>query len=178
MVNITRCAVCGRTIPANGEACAYCESEREPGAERAYLPLTMKLLLVLYGVDIVATAIVAGIGLFRVSSHPAPAFLLPLVVLRLALALAAGLGLLLRKRLGIWLGLAFLSLEILGVLLGLAGAIDSTYWGQPGISILWSTLFFFLLLRNEVRAYFDPKFADHQEVLQLLRSTRNPRSWK
>jgi hypothetical protein len=178
MVNITRCAVCGRTIPANGEACAYCESEREPSAERAYLPLTMKLLLVLYGVDIVATAIVAGIGLFRVVLAPSPTILLPLVLLRLALAVSAGCGLLMRKRLGIWLGLAFLSLEIFGVFLGLAHAIDSTYWGEPGISILWSALFFFLLLRDEVRAYFDPKFADRQEVLHLLRSTRTPRSWK
>jgi len=178
MVNITRCAVCGRTIPANGEACAYCESEREPSVERAYLPLTMKLLLVLYGVDIVATAIVAGIGLFRVAFGPSSTSLLPLVLLRLTLAVAAGCGLLLRKRLGIWLGLAFLSLEILGVLLGLTHAIDSTYWGQPGISILWSTLFLFLLLRDEVRAYFDPKFADHQEVLYLLKSTRTPHSWK
>jgi len=170
MVNITRCAVCGRTIPANGEACAYCESERKPEVERAYLPLTMKLLLVLYGVDIVATAIVAGIGLVRVVSHPHSSLVLPLVILRLLLAVAAGLGLLLRKRLGIVLGLAFLSLEIVGVLMGMVHLMDSTYWGQPGISILWSTLFLFLLLRDEVRAYFDPRFADRKEVLDLLQS--------
>jgi len=175
MVNITRCAVCGRTIPANGEACAYCESERQPEVEHAYLPLTMKLLLVLYGVDIIATAIVASIGLVRVLSHSQTNSLLPLVILRLLLTASAGLGLLFRKRLGILLGLSFLSLEILGVLLGMVHTIDSEYWGQPGISILWSTLFFFLLLRDEVRAYFDPRFADRKEVHDLLQSVRTGR---
>ncbi|HKI85017.1 MAG TPA: hypothetical protein VKA63_11860, partial [Candidatus Krumholzibacteria bacterium] len=152
-----------------------CESERKPEVERAYLPLTMKLLLVLYGVDIVATAIVAGIGLVRVVSHPHSSLVLPLVILRLLLAVAAGLGLLLRKRLGIVLGLAFLSLEIVGVLMGMVHLMDSTYWGQPGISILWSTLFLFLLLRDEVRAYFDPRFADRKEVLDLLQSVGRDR---
>jgi len=175
MVNITRCAVCGRTIPANGEACAYCESEREPEVERAYLPLTMKLLLVLYGVDIVATTIVAGIGLVRVLPHPQTKVVLLLVTLRLLLAVSAGLGLLFRKRLGILLGVSFLSLEVLGVLLGTVHLIDSAYWEQPGISILWSTLFLFLLLRDEVRAYFDPHFADRKEVHDLLQSVRTGR---
>jgi len=171
MVNITQCAVCGRTIPANGEACAYCERERPARDDRPYLPLAVRLLLMLFAVDLVATVTFAALSVGRDLAGDSTTLLPALLsLLRLCLGTLALLGLLVRRPWGWWISVAFVVAEVVGGVLALARAVPPSIWAGPLMAPLWTVLFGLILLRGDVRAHFDPVVADRREVDDLLRS--------
>jgi hypothetical protein len=180
MVNITKCEVCGRVIPATEHGCAYCERERRDQAqlsERPYLPLAIRLLLILLLVDALAVAALSGGSLWRALAAPGkpslPAVAVPAA--RIMLAAAAVAGALLRRPVGRWLCLGFIGAEAAGGLLSYAHLLGPVPWTGAPLEPIWTALFCFLFLRADVIRRYDVRAADRRELHSLMRNVQKGR---
>ena len=173
MVNLTQCAVCGRVIPATLEGCAYCESEREPEVERPYLALSVRLLLLLFAFSLVMTALWSGITLYRllIDANHSVAAALPTFFRMLLASFALG-GLVSSRPWGWYACLAFVVMELAGGILLFFGPMSRDLWSGPGMALIWTVLFLFVLIRGDVHARFDRTVADRLDVLALLDSIK------
>jgi hypothetical protein len=173
MVNITTCEICGRVIPATEHGCAYCERERGHAdlPETPYLPLAIRLLLVLLVVDALAVVVFATGSLWRAIQSPDRGSTVTIAVAsaRIALAVACAIGVLVRRPLGRTLCLAFIGFEVLGLLATVTRVLPRGSWAGAPLEPLWTCLFFFLFLRADVIRRYDPPAADRRELRSLIR---------
>lgn len=166
MVDITRCEACGRTIPATEHGCAYCEREREGQEERPYLPLAVRLLLVLF----VANVFVAGgLAVVTLIHSEGSGTVIVLALVRLAAASGVVVALVHRRPWGRFVPLGFLGLEIAGGLAADFHWISDGAWRADMFAPIWNALFLFLFLRPDVQGRFDRKVLDRHEVGSLIR---------
>lgn len=173
MVDITRCEVCGRTIPAIGQACPFCEQAKDAGADesRPYLPLALRLLLYLFLANVASTMLLAVLTLLRNREGTLLAgAVLVAALLRCALGGATLVAYIFREPRFRDLALAMLGFEAVAAVAVLAGWIPVDRWGGGLVTPLWNVLFAFLFFRSDVRAYLDPRRADHEKLVELLRS--------
>jgi hypothetical protein len=179
MVNITTCEVCGRVIPATEHGCAYCERERghPDRPDTPYLPLAIRLLLVLLVIDAAAVVVIASASLWRALQVPAAGGDLAAALAGTRILLGAGciVGVFMRRRLGRALCLAFIAGEALGLAATLLRMLPRSAWAGAPIEPLWTCLFFFLLLRADVIRRFDPPAADRRELHSLMRMVERGR---
>lgn len=173
MVNITTCEICGRVIPATEHGCAYCDRERSRAdlPDAPYLPLAIRLLLVLLVVDAAAVVAFATGSLWRALDSPARTASLTIAVAaaRIALAVACAVGVLVRRPVGRILCLSFIGFEVLGLLATIARVLPRGTWAGAPLEPLWTFLFFFLFLRADVIRRYDPPAADRRELHSLMR---------
>jgi hypothetical protein len=166
MVDITRCEVCGRVIPATEYGCAYCEREREGEQERPYLPLAVRLLLGLF----VANVLVAGgLAVVTLVHSGGSGVVVVLAVVRLGSSVITVFALTRRRPWGRFVPLGFLAVEILGGLAADFHWVDGSAWRADMLAPLWNALFLFLFLRPDVQGRFDHKVLDRHEVGSLIR---------
>lgn len=179
MVDITRCEQCGKSIPALDTGCAWCDAaeRRQAGfREDDWLPLSIRMLLWLFGVNLVVTGGLAAFTLVGNTRADAAASLVAIAAsLRILLAAAALLGLVFREPWGRWLPLCFLAFEASGFVAVQLGLPGSGRWIGGWLAPLWNLLFVFLFLRDDVRARFDPRVADRRQVDELLDSFQDDR---
>jgi len=164
MVDITQCEVCGHTIPATEHGCAYCDRSRPPEPiDDDYLPLALRLLLGLFGVHLVFAATLAVLTLGHAGSWGTRG----LAAARFALAASAFVAVLQPRPWGRWIPLTFVLVEGALVLPIVLGWVES--WRGGFLPSLWGVLFFFLFLRRDVQARFDPRIRDRAAVDDLIR---------
>jgi hypothetical protein len=172
LVDITHCEVCGKTIPAIGQSCPYCERERGPQQRdgRPYLALALRLLLYLFMADVVSTMGLAVLTLLHNREGTLLAGTILLAALIRFLLGGATLGtFFFRESCARSLPLTFLGYEALGAVAVMVGWIPIDRWGGGLVAPLWNILFVFLFLRSDVKAYLDPRVADQQQLGMLLR---------
>lgn len=171
MVDITQCAVCGRTIPATLDGCAYCDRERsvEPPTNE-YTPMLMRWLLLLFVATTILTGILAltALGGRGQSEHSALRSLLG--GLRLVLSAVAGIAVCRRLAWAFHAALVFVSVEILAGTLHAFGVLPAEAWSVRVITPLWAVLFAVFFLRSDVQSHFDRARADRRHVDALLES--------
>lgn len=174
MVDITRCERCGKVIPALQTGCPWCDAAeaRRPGfREDDWLPLSIRMLLWLFMVNLAVTGLLAILTLMaNGGEEPGRSIVAVLASMRLLLAGVCLVGLAFREPWGRWLPLWFLAFEALSWL-G-AGLLSESRWIGGWLAPLWNLLFVFLFLRDDVRARFDPRLADRREVGELLEMFR------
>lgn len=171
LVDLARCVQCHKVIPIVESGCPYCGSEDPSLVEKPYLPLAIRLLLVLFVVNAGATVILAVLTLLRhVDASTSGLFLSVMALVRAGLAGAALVAAVLRRPWGRKICLTFVVTEI-----GLAAAlamswISPTMWSGGMVAPIWNALFLFLFLRDDVAASFDHRVADRKAVGDLIRS--------
>jgi uncharacterized membrane protein (DUF2068 family) len=171
MVNITECVACGRVIPATDEGCAYCERERPVEMEGPYLPLSIRLLLILFGLNAAATAVFGVLGLARlIGPDEIAGWAAAPALIRTSLAACAFVGLIKSQCWGWYAALGFVAVELIGGLLAIFEIIPQPAWAGPMLAPLWTVLFVFMLVRSDVHARFDQRVADRRDVSSLLES--------
>lgn len=177
MVDITRCAQCGKTIPALDNGCAWCDAEERgrPGfREDNWMPLSIRMLLWLFVANLAMTGIFASLTLVANAQASAPDSAVAIAaLLRLLLAGAVLVGIWFREPWGRWLPLSFLAFEGLAFLALQIGLFPPGRWIGGWLAPLWNLLFVFLFLRDDVRSRLDPHVADRREVGELIESFRN-----
>jgi hypothetical protein len=170
MVDITRCEACGRVIPATEHGCAYCDRERAGEVDEPYLPLAVRLLLLLFVLHLAASMGLGGLTLLGVESGRGDSgTTVFLGLVRILVAGATLVALLKSRPWGRWFPLAFIVLEVLLGLSARVGWLPREAWRSDLLAPLWSFLFLFLFLRPDVQGRFDPRVWDRQEVTDLIR---------
>lgn len=176
MIDITECAVCGRTIPATTQGCAYCDSERENDSHAAeYTPMLTRWVLVLF---LLTTALSTGLGvgaLVHVLQGEAGLGTVLLAGTRVAVAAAAGWSVLRRRRWAVRAAQLYVAMEAAGALLHLVGLLPSSIWSVRVLTPIWAVVFGFFFWRKDVRERFDPDKADRAEVAELLKTVADSR---
>jgi hypothetical protein len=171
MVDITQCAVCGKTIPATLDGCAYCDSERllEP-ASHDYTPMLLRWLLILFVSTTILTATLALSSLAGAGSSEHPALRSGLAFLRVSLSAVAGFAVGRRLRWAFHAALLFVFIEIIAGSLHAFGLLPSDAWSVRVITPLWAVLFAVFFLRTDVQSHFDRSRRDRARVDSFLRS--------
>lgn len=177
MVDITRCENCGKVIPALGRGCPYCDPDDAVRIEKPYLPLAIRLLLGLFVFDLAVTMVIALLTLFENQDGGLLASILIVIsLMRFLLAGVTVVALYFREWWSRLSPLAFLAFEaIIGVSV-LFGWIPADRWVGGMLAPLWSVLFVFLFLREDVQAYLDPSVGDRRELGRLLREVERGRN--
>ncbi len=172
MVDITSCEVCGRTIPAIGQDCPYCQRDRgdRESAERPYLGLALRLLVYLFLADVVSTLVLAILTMVQNREESlGAAVILIAAAARLLLGAATLKAFFLREARARTLPLIFLAYEGLTAGAVLAGWFPIDRWSGGLVAPFWKLLFVVLFLRSDVKAYLDPGLADRRRLGELLR---------
>lgn len=171
MVDITRCEKCGKVIPAIETGCAFCDAEeaRTGGfREDDWMPLSIRMLLWMFLVNLAGTAVLAGLSL----GSSGTALLKALAALRMVVALATLAAILARHRAARHLPFLFLGYELFCFVGVSSGLLPGVGWMGTWVAPLWNVLFGFLFTRDDVRARLDPGSADRREVVRLLDEIR------
>jgi hypothetical protein len=171
LVDITRCEKCGKVIPALETGCAWCDAEeaRRGGfREDDWMPLSIRMLLWMFLVNVGATAVLSGFGL---AAGSAP-LLKGISALRLAIAIATLAAILGRHPSARWLPFVFLGWEACWFAAVLAGWLEGTGWFATWFAPVWNLLFAALFVRDDVRARLDRRSSDQLAVGRLLEEFR------
>ena len=172
MVDITRCERCGKLIPAIDNGCAWCDSveARQTGfREDDWLPLSIRMLIWLFGANLAVTGTFAVFTLIaNAGAESDRSTVAILASVRLLLSGATALALGYREPWGRWLPFSFLAFEGLSFVALQAGLLPADRWIGGWIGPLWNLLFVFLFLRDDVRARLDRRVANRREVGELI----------
>ena len=169
MVDITRCERCGKVIPAIDSGCPYCERPDEGLREEPYLPLAIRLLLGLFGVNAAVTMVLAVITLLHNFGGALSDSLIAIVAcLRFLLSAGSLLGLLVREPWGRIVPLVFVAFEAATGIAVATGLLPPERWAGGMLAPLWNVLFLFLFLRDDVKIRFDPSILDRRAVDDLV----------
>lgn len=169
MVDITRCERCGKVIPALDSGCPYCAEPEEGLAEKPYLPLAIRLLLVLFAANATATMVLAVMTLLNnFGGALSDSVLTLLATVRFLLAAASLLAMILREPWGRFVPIGFLAFEAVTGLALTFGWIPDPRWAGGAFAPFWNVLFLFVFLRHDVQVRFDPGLLDRRAVDDLL----------
>ena len=170
MVDITRCERCGKVIPALESGCPYCEIPDQGLQEKPYLPLALRLLLMLFVANVAMTMVLAVFSLAALSEPGLRAPLVKLLALiRFLLGGVTLVALFFRESWARFVPLAFLGWEALTAVMFAFGLMGGAAWAGGLLAPVWNVLFVFLFLREDVQARFDASVRDKRELGDLLR---------
>jgi len=177
MVDITTCERCGRVIPLLESGCPYCEQEESGRAEHPYLPLALRLLLVLFCVDVGASIVLATLTLIANSSPERSSSVVTLLALmRVLVAGLTFMAIVFSQPWGRWVPIGFIGFELGCGLLAALGLLPSGAWVGGLLAPLWTLLFMFLFLRDDVQSRFDARVVDRRELQRLIKLVEGGRS--
>ena len=171
MVDITRCEKCGKVIPAVETGCAFCDAEEARAGgfrEDDWMPLSIRMLLWMFLVNLAGTALLAGIALGSAGTL----MLKGLAAARMVIALATLGAILARHPAARQLPFLFLGYELFCFVGVSSGLLAGLGWIGTWVAPLWNVLFGFLFMRDDVRTRLDPASADRREVGRLLDEIR------
>ncbi len=169
LVDIARCERCGRVIPVLDEGCPYCEPPDRGLLEPPYLPLAIRMLLVLFVIDAAVAAVLAvATALRNLDGSLAASLIIVVSMARFLGAAVSVLGLVARERWALLPARVFIAVEGAAMLALFFGWIPLSRWIGGVLGPLWSVLFLFVFLREDVREYFDPRLRDRRELEELL----------
>ncbi len=167
MVDITQCEECGRVIPATEHGCAYCDRDREGQEERMYMPLAVRLLVMLFLGLVAVTLFFGAVTLFKEASRN------PMAAatggLRAVVAASVLASLVMRRPWGRWLPFVFIGLEVALGLFHWLGWMPPDVWKGNVVAPFWSLVFVFVFVRADVQSRFDKRAWDRSEVGNLVR---------
>ena len=135
MVDITRCEKCGKVIPAIETGCAFCDAEEVSQGgfrENDWMPLSIRMLLWMFQLNLAGTAILAVVALAAAGG----AAVKVLAGMRLAIAVTTLLAILVRHRWASGLPFVFLGFEgicFVGASGGLGGERGAVAKGPAGV---------------------------------------------
>ena len=169
MVDITRCERCGKVIPALDSGCPFCEEPDRGLGESPYLPLSIRLLIGLFAVNVTVTMVLAVLTMLTNFGGTLSDSVIPLLaVLRVLSAAVSLLAIVMREPWGRFVPLVFVGFEALtGIALTL-GWLPADRWAGGMLAPLWNVLFLFVFLRDDVQVRFDPGLLDRRAVDDLL----------
>lgn len=175
MVDITRCERCGKVIPALESGCPYCGEPEEGLSEKPYLPLAIRLLLMLFTVNATVTMVLAVMTLLNnFGGDLGDSVLTILASVRFLGAAASLLALIMREPWGRFVPFAFLVFEAATGLALTFGWIPDGRWAGGMIAPFWNVLFLFVFARQDVQVRFDPGILDRRAVDDLISTVVEP----
>lgn len=175
MVDITRCERCGKVIPATGQGCPFCDVPDQGLREEPYLPLAIRLLLLLFVVNAAVTMVLAVATLLNNFGGTLADSLITLAAaIRFLTSAVAVLAIVMREPWGRTLPLVFLAYEALTGIAVATGVLPADRWAGGMLAPLWNVLFLFLFLREDVQVRFDPAILDRRAVESLLSQVERP----
>lgn len=171
MVDITRCERCGKVIPALAEGCPYCGEPERGLQETPYLPLALRLLLLLFVVNVAVTMVLAVMTLVTNTDPSLRSDLVLLMALvRFLLGGVTLVAFFFREPWARTVPFVFLAWEAFAGLAVLLGWIEAGKWAGGMVTPIWNVMFLFLFLREDVQTRFDPRVADRRELDDLLKT--------
>jgi hypothetical protein len=169
VVDITRCERCGKVIPATDKGCPYCEVPDQGLREKPYLPLAIRLLLVLFVANASVTMVLAVATLLRnFGGSLADSLITVLASMRFLVSAVTVLGFVMKEPWGRRVPLIFVAFEAITGIAVATGVLPADRWAGGMLAPLWNVLFLFLFLREDVQVRFDPSILDRRAVESLV----------